>query len=217
MSGFAEAGRPLLLPTAYFPPLAYYACLAGGRDIIIEQKETFPKQTYRNRCEIMTVSGKTTLIVPVTKPDGNHTRSENILISYREPWQRTHWRALETAYNSSPFFLYYSGRIRILFEMQESSLIQYNDNILRCLNELIGINPSISYSDNYIKSPVDMQDLRNVFTPKKEIPGMDYPSYMQVFRHIHGFLAGLSILDLLFHLGPDSKKYLDNIFRQLAG
>jgi hypothetical protein len=214
-TGF-QAGRPLLLPTAYFPPIAYYACLAGANEIIIEQKETFPKQTYRNRCEIMTVSGKTTLIVPVTKPNGNHTRTEEVQISKREPWQRNQWRALQTAYNSSPFFLYYSGKLSSLFEPQQSTLLQYNHKILTCLNEIIGIDPEISYSDDYIKTPEGQNDMRELMKPKRAVIGLEYPAYSQVFRHIHGFLSGLSILDLIFNVGPDSKKYLDDLFRQLA-
>jgi hypothetical protein len=207
----------LILPTGYFPPIIYYALMASGRPIRIEQMETFPKQTYRNRCEIMTVSGKFSLVVPVSRPHGNHTLTADIQISFKEPWQRNHWRAVQTAYNSSPYFTFYAEKIQHLIFEQETLLIKFNHQIIKGINELLKIGPDIGYTDDYMKSDTTHADFRTLISPKHPVPGIDYPAYPQVFSHIHGFIPGLSILDLLFNLGPEAKKYIEGLRLKVEG
>jgi hypothetical protein len=201
----------IVLPTGYFPPVAYFAYLAGGRPVLIEQEETFPKQTYRNRCEIMTVSGKSSLIVPVSKPSGNHSRTSEIQISFREHWQRKHWRALQTAYNSSPYFSYYSEKIEQLLFNQKTLLSEFNLEIIRGISELLNISFEIRITEEYHKDYPNATDLRTTFSPKKQVKLAGFPSYPQVFNHLHGFLPNLSILDLLFNLGPESRNYVQGL------
>jgi hypothetical protein len=202
---------PVLLPTAYFPPIVYFMYLLRNRPVYIEQMETFPKQTYRNRCEIMTVTGKTDLVVPVTKPKGNHTKTGEVQICRRQPWARNHWRALQAAYNSSPFFLFYSEAIHNLVMNEEVSLVRYNLAIAREISHLAGISPDMRLTEDFVKHPGDLTDLRTRISPKKSHPVEHYPSYPQVFGHLHGHLTGLSILDLLFNLGPEAKTYLEEL------
>ena len=94
-----------LFSTAYFPPIAYVATLLQHRELLIEAKETFPKQTYRNRMEIMTAGGVRTLTVPVLR--NNHSRTEEVGIDYKERWNIIHLRTLSAAYSASPYYLYY--------------------------------------------------------------------------------------------------------------
>lgn len=201
----------VLLPTAYFPPLSYIFQLINGQKIFIEQMETYPKQTYRNRCEIMTSSGKLNLIVPISKPDGNHTLTKDIAISYREPWNRHHWKSIQTAYRSSPYFNYYSDILEPLFNTNETSLINLNLNILKVINQILGINPACEFTTDYINQPEACTDLRAKMKPKRQYSGDSYPVYPQVFSHIHGFMPNLSILDLIFNAGPEARNYLEMI------
>lgn len=173
--------------------------------------ETFPKQTYRNRCEIMTTAGKTSLVVPVTKPQGNHTLTNNIEICYREPWNRNHWKTLQSGYRSSPFFSFYTDIIQALFESREILLVTHNHNILKTISGLIGIDPSVEFTNDYLKEPQGLLDLRTKFSPKSYRPLFEFPRYPQVFEYKYGFMPDLSILDLLFNLGPDAGKYLEGI------
>ncbi|MBO4599348.1 MAG: WbqC family protein, partial [Bacteroidales bacterium] len=96
-----------LLSTAYLPSVAYMAAVACCPSVAIELKETFPKQTYRNRAAIATGNGVLMLHVPVERPYGNHTRTDQITLTYREPWHIRHWRAIVAAYSAAPYFLYY--------------------------------------------------------------------------------------------------------------
>lgn len=198
----------ILLPTAYFPPIPYYIRLARGKCVSIEQMETFPKQTYRNRCEIAAVSGKMSLVIPVSRPYGNHTRTGDIEISYREKWPMRHWRAIQAAYGASPFFSYYADILYGTFLSSETSLIRRNQHNLQVVNTLLGIHPEIKLTGSFVKDPQGTDDLRKAFSPKRTGPFKANFRYPQVFEHWHGFIPGLSILDLLFNLGPDSLAYL---------
>jgi hypothetical protein len=199
----------VLLSTSYFPPISYMAILAKHKDIIIEQMETYPKQTYRNRCEIMTSSGKLDLIVPVSKPSGNHTITKYVEISYREAWKQHHWKSIRTAYRSSPYFNYYADLIHPLFITKDKYLIELNFKVLTLLNKIIGINTTFSFTEDYIKDNEGIMDLRMKMKPGKMVVS-DLKEYPQVFSHKSGFIKDLSVLDLIFNIGPESKGYLLN-------
>lgn len=201
----------ILLPTAYFPPISYFVHMIRSKVIYIEQMETFTKQTYRNRCEIMTASGKSSLVVPVTKPQSNHTMTKQVEICYREHWQEQHWKTLQTDYRSSPFFNYYTDILEQLFETQETSLINNNHNILKTISALLGIDLSIQFTQDYERKPESMLDLRSAISPKKYQSFNQFPKYPQVFDYKYGFVPDLSILDLLFNLGPDARNYLERL------
>lgn len=197
----------LLLPTAYFPPVSYFAYLIQSSAAKIEQWETYPKQTYRNRCEIMTSAGKMNLVVPVIKTNGNNTMTRDIGICYREPWQSHHWKSIMTAYRSSPFFNYYADIFHPLFNLKESSLIRLNEKTRAAILQITGIKVELQLTSNFVRNPDACSDLRSIMKPTHEHETM-IPSYPQVFSHLHGFMNNLSILDLIFNMGPESKDYL---------
>lgn len=203
--------NPVLLPAACFPPISWYACINAGHPVVIEQWETFPKQTVRNRFEIVTADGKSALVVPVTRPNGNRTLTCEALISYREPWQRHHWRTLTAAYRSSPFFSFYEDRLSDLFRKQYEKLLDFNLNVIDTLNGLMAINPEISLSSDYSRDGDGYTDLRGDYRRGMTGPKIYYPAYPQVFNHKHGFTSGLSVLDLLFNLGPEARGYLKSL------
>ncbi len=196
----------VLFSSAYFPPVSYMQALVRADEVMIECQETYPKQTYRNRCYIYSANGKLPLIVPVIKPNGNQTKTKDILISYEEPWQKNHARALESAYNASPYFLYYRDDIEDILFSHHELLLDLNLDILRKIFELLGIEKKINLNTRFEKKPEGI-DLRNHFSPKKE-ERISFGEYFQVFSTKHGFISNLSILDLLFNLGPESHNYL---------
>jgi hypothetical protein len=203
-------GKPdILLPTAYFPPVSYFVYLIKSSNALMEQMETYPRQTYRNRCEIMTSAGRLNLVIPVSRHAGNHTLTRDIEISYREPWNRHHWKSITTAYRSSPYFNYYADIIQPLFESKETSLLIHNLWILSIISKILKIKVSTGFTEDYIKQPEAMIDLRGAMKPGRQQQSLSFPAYPQVFRHISGFEADLSILDLLFNLGPETGKYLE--------
>jgi hypothetical protein len=197
----------IVFSTAYLPPIEYFSCLNKYKTILIDVFENYIKQTYRNRCSIYTANGKLTLSIPVKKVDGNHTRVKDIEIDYSQPWQKLHWRAIESAYNSSPFFLYYRDDLKPFYHKKYKFLSDLNNEMLAILCKLIGIKTEIYFSERYIEPSLHLIDFRDAFSPKKK-SSLVHNRYKQVFDDKYSFIPNLSIIDLLFNEGKFSRKLL---------
>ncbi len=205
-----------LFSTAYFPPISYVAAMLD-KPVVVEQYETFPKQTYRNRAVVATANGLLSLTVPVVRINGNHTYTKDMAICYNENWAVKHWRAIESAYNSSPYFLYYKDEVEAILNKQYIGLVDLNMDILSFVFKKLKVTKDIMLSTDFVlaEDVATIEDYRNRFSPKnKEI--LQLPPYDQVFEDRYGFQQGLSILDLLFNLGPDSLGYLKEVVKILG-
>ncbi|UBM61674.1 WbqC family protein [Candidatus Sulfidibacterium hydrothermale] len=201
--------NPILLSTAWFPPAGWFSLLPE-HPVLIEAFETYPKQTYRNRCHIFSERGVLPLSVPVKQPKGHHTPITEVTVFNDEKWFLKHWRAIHSAYQGSPYFLYYADEIKPFFSGEFDNLFQMNRMIIEKLCELIEI-PFVWQTTSYFEKQVtDASDFRDAFSPKKKQEGI-FPEYVQVFSDRHPFQANLSILDVLFNLGPETKDYLSRI------
>ena len=207
-----------LLQTTYFGPIQWYQKLYRYDHCLIEQYDSFQKQTYRNRCVIATANGTQALTVPV-ESDKREVISDkqavkDVRISDHNQWRRVHWNALQSAYSESPFFEYYADDLRPFFEKKYVFLIDFNEDIRQKVCELIDFKPSVEYTKKFT-SDISLQtsvifDFRDVINAKHPKPDADFEAkaYWQVFQHKHGFQPNLSILDLLFNMGPESIFYL---------
>lgn len=196
-----------LLSTTYFGPIQWYQKLCCYDHILIESHETFPKQTYRNRCLIATTQGIQALTVPVSL--GGSKQIRDVLISDHGNWHHLHWQALQSAYGESPFFEFYEDDLRPFFtEHNWERLFDYNEAIRQKMCQLLDIQPQTAYTEEYERH--QNNDFRETITPKHPTPdsGFRPRRYYQVYQQKHGFLPNLSILDLLFNMGPESIFYL---------
>ncbi len=200
----------IILSTAYLPPIEYILQFVLAEHIIIEQEETYSKQTYRNRCNIYGPNGLHTLSIPIIRPNGNHTKTKDILISYDTSWQSNHWRTLQAAYNASPFFMYYENKLAPFYTQQTKFLLEFNTNFLELILRFLKIKINITKSTEYKKVQLNSIDLRESIHPKKD-KILISPRYTQVFEERYGFIPNLSILDLLCNKGPETIDYLKNI------
>jgi len=198
----------VFLSTAYFPPIEYFYYLQKFEKAVIEAEETYPKQTYRNRCIIYSEKGKLTLTLPVSKPFGKQTLTKDIQIFNEDKWQRNHWRGIYAAYQASPYFLYYKDELEIFFTKKEFNLFSLNLEITKKLCQLIGIKTQIEVSQDFANPGSLKNDHRFDISTKQLSIHSNFPKYIQVFSDRHGFIENLSILDLLFNLGPDTLSYL---------
>ncbi len=196
-----------LLQTTYFGPIQWYQKLNRYDQCLIEQFDSYQKQTYRNRCVIATANGLQTLTVPV-EVSGEKQTVKDVRVSDHNQWRRVHWNALQSAYSESPFFDYYADDIRPFFEQRYEYLVDFNEAIRQKMCELIDIHPTVVYTSAYAKQhPNDFRDIINAKHPKPDSE-LEIRPYWQVFDHKHGFQPNLSILDLLFCMGPESIFYL---------
>ena len=206
-----------LFSTAYFPPISYVAAMLDKQVVVVELYETFPKQTYRNRAVVATANGLLSLTVPVVRINGNHTYTKDMAICYNENWAVKHWRAIESAYNSSPYFLYYKDEVEAILNKQYIGLVDLNMDILSFVFKKLKVAKDIMLSTDFVlaEDVATIEDYRNRFSPKnKEI--LQLPPYDQVFEDRYGFQSDISILDLLFNLGPDSLGYLKEVVKILG-
>ena len=203
------AGESIIVSTSYLPPLAYVSALFKAGEAVIEMHETYPKQTCRNHACIYGPNGRQTLSIPVNKPQGNHTKTCDVRISYALPWQKTHWRSIEAAYNNSPYFLYYQDYFKVFFEKEYELLADFNSEILETLYRLLRMSGPVRFSETYVKNPEGLRDLRQQLTAKHS--EISAPVYTQTFSEKHGFIPNLSIIDLIFNLGPETPEYLQSV------
>ena len=196
-----------LLQTTYFGPVQWYQKLYRFDNTLIERHDSYQKQTYRNRCIIATANGNQALTVPVEHAD-DKMLTKDLRISDHNQWRRIHWNALQSAYSEGPFFDYYADDLHPFFERKYDYLIDFNEAIRQKVCELIDIHPQVEYTEDYVTG--HPHDYREVIHAKHPQPDPDFQpkSYWQVFQQKYGFQKNLSILDLLFCMGPESIYYL---------
>ena len=199
--------KKLYLGSCYWAPVAYYAALYRNGGAIIEQHDTYMKQTYRNRCNIVGAQGVQTLTVPIEKPTPGMAMRD-IRISDHGNWRHLHSSAIASAYGSSPFYEYYADEINHFYTQRYEYLIDYNMAQIQCVCRWLDISPTITLGSQYLTPTPEVIDLREAIHPKHPNETLLAPftsrPYYQVFSNKHGFVANLSILDLLCNMGNEA-------------
>ncbi|MCI0523219.1 MAG: WbqC family protein [Bacteroidales bacterium] len=196
--------EPILLSTAYFPPLEYFSLIAHNPVVMIEKWENFLKQTYRNRCVILGTNGPLTLTVPVLRGSFHKTALKELEIDNRRRWRDHHLRSIISACANAPFFEYYFDLIESVIRKPFRFLIDLNTESLSAVCGAVGIKAEISFTEIYQPQKAAINDYRYLITPKRPslLKGYHETPYIQVFREKYGFVPRLSIIDALLNNGP---------------
>ncbi|MFI8379663.1 WbqC family protein [Leeuwenhoekiella sp. NPDC079379] len=205
----------IIISPTYFPDILSFAALVQADSVTFEISENYQKQSYRTRMYIATSNGLLLLNIPIlhTKSQGRK-KIEDTLIENSFLWQRQHWRSLVIAYRTSPFFEFYEDDIYPIFHKEYNSLLAFNLETINCLMGLLDLDLDISYTEMYSESYERKLDLRYFANAKRENK-IELPQYRQVFEEKNGFIPYLSVLDLLFNLGPEALSYLQNLDLEL--
>ena len=203
------------LTSAYLAPVQYYAHMLAADRVWVEQHDHYMKQTYRNRCIIAGPSGRIDLTIPTVKAEGLKCPTRDIRISDHGNWRHLHLYALESAYGNTPYFEYYRDDFVPFYERRFEFLLDFNMALQEMVCGLIDMAPRVERTAEYVAEvPGGALDLREVIHPKLDFAVLDQHfrvvPYYQVFQERLGFLANLSIVDLLFNLGPESLILLNN-------
>ncbi len=211
-----EEIKTAILSSAYLPPIQYFTKLIKYKEVLIEQFDNYNKQTYRNRCQILSPNGPLSLSIPVEK-ESKKVKMKEVKISEHDNWRHQHWNAIESAYNNTPYFLYYQDYFAPFYEKKYTYLLDYNLDLLTLICDLIDIDPNWQLTTEYLETPSkDKDDFRELIHPKIEEsidPNFISLPYYQVFRHKYKFCSNLSIIDLLFNMGPESLVLLTTSYK----
>ncbi len=202
--------KPTLLHPTYFGSIAQFVAIVQAETLIFEDCDNYQKQTYRNRTYIYGANGKLLLTIPI-KHSGKDNRQlyKDVRIENAFQWQLLHWKSIETAYRTSPFFEFYEDEFIHLFEKKREFLLDFNYECLQVISDCLQQDNIYSKTTSYKKDVEDYHDMRILATAKKEAP-MKPENYIQVFSDKYGFIPNLSILDLLFNEGTNTITYLEN-------
>jgi hypothetical protein len=199
--------RKILVSTAYLPPVEYFSIISHADEVYLEKQENYLKQTYRNRCSILSAHGPQLLSVPVYLGSVHKTPIKDIRIDYSKRWQQVHLRAMNASYNASPYFEFYYENIEKIISKNHEFLFDLNIELLESVLEMLKFKITLSPTVDFEPVGNPGNDFRYKISPKVKSHFI-HKEYYQVFNPGDGFVPGLSIIDLLFNLGPEAGHFL---------
>jgi hypothetical protein len=197
----------LLVSTAYLPPVEYFSLISHTDEIFIETEENYLKQSYRNRCYILEAHGPQLLTVPVLQGSQHKTPIKDIKIDYSKRWQQVHLRAISASYRASPYFQFYFESIEKIISKKADYLFDLNMELTESLLKMMKIETQLTYTTYFQPVENNENDFRYKLSPKNESDFLTR-EYIQVFNNNNTFVKGLSIIDLIFNMGPEAVDYL---------
>jgi hypothetical protein len=198
--------KNILIHPTYFPSISHYVAMLQADLVTFEMEDNFQKQTNRNRMYIYSPNGVQLLNIPVKHAIEKHQKYKDVRIENDFGWQKNHFKSLEAAYRTSPFFEYFEDDFRPLFEKKHEFLMDLNLEIFELVNDSLGIKITPQKTTEFFHDVPNYNDFRHLANGKKDTTQLE--EYTQVFEEKHGFINNLSILDLLFNEGRYAVDYL---------
>lgn len=199
----------ILIEPHYLPCIEYFVLFSSAEKLVLECCENYQKQSYRNRCRLMTAQGPLELSVPVQSPGGK-VWLKDVKIDYRQKWTKDHWGTIKTAYGNAPFFEHFGGYFHQVYLKKYQFLLDLNLELISLCKRLLNIKTPVSRTATYSRDPdgIDL-DWRSKIHPKKHLESNPFYkpcNYKQIFGK--KFVGNLSIIDLLFCEGTSAVKIL---------
>ena len=195
----------LIYPT-YFPSISQFAAIAQADKITLETEDNFQKQTNRNRMYIYSPNGLQLLNIPVKHSKDSHQKTKDVRLETAFDWQKQHFKSLEAAYRTSPFFEYFEDELMPVFQKKHEFLLDLNLLTMEIVEKCLRTKFDYSRTTEYFHEVPNLTDLRILANGKKDLNQLE--AYSQVFDEKYGFINNLSVLDLLFNEGKFALTYL---------
>ena len=194
----------IILPVAYLPPVSWFSVFINNENVLIEKHENYIKQTYRNRCRILSANGTINLTIPI-KHQHKKIKIDEVEISFAEDWQKIHWRSITSAYNNTPYFEFFQDEMNYFYSNKINLLFEFNIELIKLILKLIKIKEEINFTHEFHENL--NPDFRKIISPKNHFQLFTPPPYEQVFSSKLPFAPDLSILDLLCMKGPEASSF----------
>ncbi|PKO99395.1 MAG: hypothetical protein CVU03_02585 [Bacteroidetes bacterium HGW-Bacteroidetes-2] len=206
----------IIIHPAYFGNIAHYVAMAQAKSVVFEVEDNYQKQTFRNRTYIATANGVLLLNIPIKhiskglrgSRDKIHQKYKEVRIENDFKWQKEHWKSIQIAYRSSPYFEYYEDDIAPLFEKKQTFLMDFNLECFAVIADLLTLEITTQSTSSFELNISDKKDFR-FLVETKGLQNFTFDSYTQVLQKEDNFLPNLSILDLLFNEGTRALSYLE--------
>lgn len=196
----------ILIHPSYFPSISHFVAIAQAEKVTFEINDNFQKQTNRNRMYIYSPNGIQLLNIPIKHSKEVHQNIKEVQLETAFDWQKQHFKSLEAAYRTSPFFEYFEDEILPIFQKKHTFLLDLNYQTMEMVSKCLRLDFAYDETTEYFHDVTDKTDLRGLINGKKDLS--QFESYTQVFGEKHGYLNNLSILDLLFNEGRYALEYL---------
>ena len=196
----------ILIHPGYFPSISQFVAVSQAEEVVLEMEDNFQKQTNRNRMYVYSPNGIQLLNVPIKHSKEAHQRIKDIKLETAFDWQKQHFKSLEAAYRTSPYFEYFEDDLMPIFTKKHTFLMDLNLQTMELVSKCLGLPFTYRETQEYFHDVTDMADYRYLIQGKKDQTVIE--SYTQVFDDKHGFINNLSILDLLFNEGRHALSYL---------
>ena len=192
-----------VLEPTYFPPISHWKHISSN-NLQWSIKSRYNKQTLTNRTYIDSSNGELMLTVPIKHSGKNVPRKfSEIKIDNSSNWKKTHYKSIKICYQSSPFFEFYEDDISFFYESDYEYLHQLNFASINLVCKWINLEMP---KENFKVQEKEFINLIYLSNTKRTRELID-KKYTQTFQVSNGFINDLSILDLIFNCGPDSKNY----------
>lgn len=196
----------LLIHPSYFPSISHFVAMTNADSITLEMEDNFQKQTNRNRTVIYSPNGIQMLNIPIKHSKERHQKTKDVRLETAFDWQKQHFKSLEAAYRTSPFFEYYEDSLTPIFTKKHTFLMDLNLETMEIVSKCLGFTFNFDKTLEYFHEVPNFKDGRTLINGKKDTN--QFESYTQVFGEKHGFLSNLSVLDVLFNEGRFALEYL---------
>ena len=196
----------ILIHPTYFPSISHFVAMAKADAVTFEMEDNFQKQTNRNRMYIYSPNGIQLLNIPIKHSKEVRQKTKDVRLETAFDWQKQHFKSLEAAYRTSPFFEYYEDAIAPIFTKKHTFLMDLNFETIEIVKKCLGLTFEENKTIEYFHEVPNFDDYRILANGKKD--NATFEEYTQVFEEKHGYLNNLSILDLLFNEGRYALEYL---------
>jgi hypothetical protein len=215
---------PFFAPTLHDLAIMLATLRESFPRILLADTLIFSRKSRVHRAQIRTNNGTTWVQLPI-HPEDKKAKLNEARIDSEKNWVKLLIQTLETAYGGSPYYEEYMPWFEdILHQAPGAPFLQITQQFRHRIFEFLHL-PELKTAEVYWSSlnsteqkeanPLLQEPESKNYMPqiaKNPIFPFQHPEYSQ---HFGGFIPGLCLLDLLFEVGPESWKVIDELSTQL--